>query len=413
MRLLYAIAVVILIGTMGVETTRARPGQEPALLNLRQASSQQSDEKVIEKDSYINEPVEIDNLSVKNVRIALHQKLSARSLTEQGGGQTEDWLEDLEFTVKNKSEKRVTYLSVSLRFPMSGNPDTSVGMFYHFVFGVDLRASGQAATYREPFSLEPGASLTVRLSDKGLKEIRTLLALSKRSLAEVDRVFLRVSIVGYEDGLQWQLGEYSRPEKQKQSDKKVVELEAYDNEPYEISDLSVKNVKIPSQERLVSQGFTRVPRDSYEFSAASVAKDSGGQAGDWLENLAFVIKNTSDKQITYIALSIQFPETQVNGPSMAYNALGLGIHPIAAAGDQQQGRPLALAPGDTTNFKLSPQQLKLMKDFLALRKFQLAVLNRAVVRIETVIFDTGIMWSFGHYYKPSASAAGRFERIEQ
>lgn len=385
--------------------------QRVAFFNLSQTSLQQSDERVIERDSYDNEPVEIDNLRVKNTRIALNHKFSAKSVTEQAGGQEDDWLENFEFTVKNKSEKRVTYLSISLRFPHSESSDKSVGMFYHFVFGVDLRASGQAATYAEPFSLDASASHTVRLSDNGLKEIKKLLAISNKSLADVNRVFLRVAIVGYEDGTQWQMGEYVVPEKQRQSDKKVVEKARYDNEPFEIVDLGVKNVKITSRERIVPNGFTKVPRDSYEFSAESVAKDGVGQAEDWLENLEFTIKNKSDKQITYIGLSIQFPETEVNGPIMVHNS-HIGIHPKGLTERTTQSTPLALVPGDTVVFNLSSQQLKLMKDFLALKKFQLAGLNKAVIRMETMIFEDGIMWSAGHYYRPSSSAPGGYTRID-
>jgi hypothetical protein len=412
-RLLYLIIVLMLICTIEVRVAPALPKHRVILLNLTQASLQQSDEKVIERDLYPNEPVEIDNLAVKNVKIALHQKFSAKSVAEQGGGQEEDWLENLEFTIKNKSDKRVTYLSISLRFPLFGNPDTSVGMFYHFVFGIDLRASGQAATYAEPFSLDAGASHTVRLSDKGLKEIKGRLAMSKNPLADVNTVFLRISIVGYEDGLQWQLGKYLLPEKQQPSDKKVIEKAGYNNEPYEIGDLSVKGVKITSREALVSNGFTKARRDSYEFSAESVAKNGGGQEEDWLENLEFTIKNKSYKQITYIGLSIQFPETEVNGPIMVYNSLGLGIPPKASAEQVKQSTPLALAFGDTATFTLSAQQLKLIKEFLALRKFQLAGLNKAAINIETVILEDGIMWSVGHYYKPNSSAPGGYERIDQ
>jgi hypothetical protein len=161
----------------------------------------------------------------------------------------------------------------------------------------------------------------------------------------------------------------------------------------------------------VPNGFTKVPRDSYEFSAESVAKDGGGQAEDWLENLEFTIKNKSDKQITYIGISIQFPETEVNGPIMIHNS-HIGIHPKGPAEPVRQSTPLAIAPGDTVGFNLSSQQLTLMKDFLALKKFQLSGLNKAVIRIETVIFEDGIMWSAGHYFRPSSSAPGGYTRID-
>ena len=90
----------------------------------------------------------------------------------------------------------------------------------------------------------------------------------------------------------------------------------------------------------------------------------------------------------------------------------IGIHPKGLTERIRQSTPLALAPGDTVAFNLSSQQLKLMKDFLALKKFQLAGLNKAVIRIEITIFEDGIMWSAGHYYRPSSSAPGGYTRID-
>jgi hypothetical protein len=409
----YLIIAMMLVCAIEGRIVRAVSEQSATVLNSDRGSSQFAGEKIIEKDTYGDEPVEIEALAVKNVKIALRQKFSAKSVAEQGGGQEEDWLENLELTLKNKSDKRITYLSISLRFPLFGSPDPSVGMFYHFVSGVDPRATGTAATHAEPLSLDVGESYAVRLSDKGLREIKQRLTMSKNSLADVNKVFLRISTVGYEDGGQWQLGRYSLPEKQQPSDKKVVEKAEYNNEPCEIGDLSVKGVRVLSQERLVSNGFTKVRRDSYEFSAESVAGNSGGQKEDWLENLKLTIKNKSDQQINYIGLAIQFPETEVNGPVMVYSPPALGIHPKAATVRMPQSTPLALAPGDTTTFALSASQLKLMKDFLALRKFQLGGLNRAVIRLETVTLEDGKMWSTGHYYKPNSSAVGGYERVDQ
>jgi hypothetical protein len=43
---------------------------------------------------------------------------------------------------------------------------------------------------------------------------------------------------------------------------------------------------------------------------------------------------------------------------------------------------LALEPGGAVTIRLSSEHLKSTKDFLALRKFQLADLNRAVISID-------------------------------
>src|ERR1044071_4833019 len=69
---------------------------------------QQSDEKVIETYERDDELLEFSNLSIKNIKIVPNQKFSASSLAEKGGGQTEEWLENLEFSLRNKSGKQIT-----------------------------------------------------------------------------------------------------------------------------------------------------------------------------------------------------------------------------------------------------------------------------------------------------------------
>ena len=56
LRLLYSTVVLTLIGAMEMSTAPALPRLRVVFLNLSRASLQQSDEKVIERNSYDNEP---------------------------------------------------------------------------------------------------------------------------------------------------------------------------------------------------------------------------------------------------------------------------------------------------------------------------------------------------------------------
>jgi hypothetical protein len=404
----------LLVLNLLICTMHALSGQSALVSYLSQESLQRTDEKVIGRDLFVNDPVDIDNISVKGVKIDLGRKFSARSVADQGGGLEEDWLENLAFSVNNKSEKRVTYLVISLRFPFNENPDTSAGIYYHIVLGVNPRATGTAATYAEPFSLAAGASHTIRIVDKDLNEMKKHLAMGKLSLADVNKVFIRIPTVGYEDGTQWELGRDSRAVKVQQSDDKEIEIASHDNAPYEISDLTVKNVRLyPGRFYSDENVVIKKGKEIYKFSARSVARDGGEQEEGWLENLQFSVKNKSDKQITYIGLSLRFPETSVNGPVMADTSLSLGIHPKDSAERANKKTPLRLAPGDSTTFTLSAQQLKSIKKFLAHRKFQLSGLNKAVIQMETIHYlDYPIIWSGGDYYRPSATSPGTYERID-
>lgn len=181
-----------------------------------------------------------------------------------------------------------------------------------------------------------------------------------------------------------------------QSDEKVVERKEFSNEPFEFDNLSIKKIRM-------SPGT--------KFNATSLAEKGGGHVEAWLEDLAFTIKNRSNKQMTYINVELDFPETTSNGSMMVYNQLGIGIHPKAFGDGLKNGALLALDPGHTTTFTLSAQRLQVLKEFLASRNFQLADLNQVIIRVDQVIFDDGTKWSQGDHYRPNPAARGGYERI--
>jgi len=187
----------------------------------------------------------------------------------------------------------------------------------------------------------------------------------------------------------------SRPQSQR-SDEKVIERKDFQSEPFRFGDLSVRKVKIAP---------------SVKFSARSIAESAGGQFEDWLENLSFTIKNTSSKRMIYINLEMDFPETAVNAPMMVYNQLGIGIHPRAVGDALKNGVPLELEPEEVTTFYLSSEQLRLIKEFLALKNLQLADLNRATIRIDHIFFSDGTKWSQGYEYRPNPCVRGGYERV--
>jgi hypothetical protein len=176
----------------------------------------------------------------------------------------------------------------------------------------------------------------------------------------------------------------NQPQVVEQSDEKVIVTAEHPDDPWKFGNvLRVNNVKIAM---------------GGKFSARSIAESSGGSVEDWLENLQFSLENKSDRPITYIHLELQFPDTTINGPLMVYDRLSIGIPPGAVGDTSRYGEPLALVPGDAFMFTLSARDLRAIKDFLALRKFQLTDINKAVVQVLYVIFDDGIKWTLGGSY---------------
>jgi len=181
-----------------------------------------------------------------------------------------------------------------------------------------------------------------------------------------------------------------------QSDEKTIEKAEFGNEPFELSELSLQNTKINLRQK---------------FSIESLIEKSGGKAEDWLENLKFTLKNTSGKRVIYIAIDLDFPETKMNGPMMVYNQLGMGIPPKATEDQSQHTTPLVFEPDSTLTFTLTAKQLQLIKLFLSSRNFQLADINKVVITVDYLIFEDGMKWQIGRFYKPNPNKPSGYDQI--
>lgn len=192
----------------------------------------------------------------------------------------------------------------------------------------------------------------------------------------------------------------SAPVAVRQTDEKSIQISHGSDELLDFRDISVKHTKISS---------------SGKFSVSSLGDTADGEVGDWLKDLQFTLKNKTDRQINYIQFELQFLDTMVDGPLMVYTEFGLGIHPnsesLPKRGSMINDKPLALNPSAKVTASLSDDHLRRIKHFIGLRNFQLGDLNRVVIKVISVIFDDGIMWSSGHFYKPNPDAPGGYQRI--
>jgi hypothetical protein len=183
----------------------------------------------------------------------------------------------------------------------------------------------------------------------------------------------------------------------RQSDEKLIQRYDHGNEPVEFDNFRINKVKIvPGQ----------------KFSATSLIESNGGRFEDWLDNLEFTLKNVSDKEITFIRLELQFPDTDITGARMVYSKLGIGKYAYASVDELKNSKPLALKPGDAIIFRLSADDLQKIKDFLGLNNIQLANINNVALRLVYVIFDDGIKWELRNYYRPKPNTPGDYERID-
>ena len=188
----------------------------------------------------------------------------------------------------------------------------------------------------------------------------------------------------------------NRQQAPERNDEKVIERYQRPGEPFEFGALRLKGLAIPLR---------------HKFRASALAERTEARSGDWIERLQFKIRNTSARAVTFILFQLQFPETELNGPEMVFN-LHIGLHPQPSEQELKSHQRLDLDPGDSVTFTLSDSDVRSVKEFLALRNFQLRDLNRVVIRIMSLAFIDGSKWEQDYYYRPSPGSPGGYEKVD-
>jgi hypothetical protein len=130
---------------------------------------------------------------------------------------------------------------------------------------------------------------------------------------------------------------------------------------------------------------------------------------DWLRNITFKLKNVSDKNITYIAFFLIFPET-AKEPTRT----GLNLPPVEPSRPRYEGmrqifigvdpngkfqRPeLKLASGETLEVSLASEYPQI-STLVRLLDFPIAQITQMEVEIHAALFDDGSLFEAGMIYK--------------
>lgn len=173
--------------------------------------SQRTDEKVIEKKNFPSEPFRFGNLSVRNVKITPGMKFNARLIATNPGGEAEDWLEYLSFTIKNTSGKRMIYINVELDFPETAVNGEPLMVYNQLGIGIHPKAIGDDLKSGTPLALEPGDITTFSFSSYRLRLVKAFLALKNFQLADLNRVTIRIDNIIFDDRTKWSQGYEYRP----------------------------------------------------------------------------------------------------------------------------------------------------------------------------------------------------------
>ena len=152
-----------------------------------------------------------DVFHLKRVRVRSGATFNAMSVAEKTGTKVNDWLQNLEYTIKNRSDKRITYIHFEVLFPDTIATGDPLMVYRELFLGVDPKASGDLSRYGKPLLLNPGEVLTLTISPKHLEAMSGFLALRQYRLSDLTRVDVQVLDCFFEDGTKWTLGGYYKP----------------------------------------------------------------------------------------------------------------------------------------------------------------------------------------------------------
>jgi len=133
-------------------------------------------------------------------------------------------------------------------------------------------------------------------------------------------------------------------------------------------------------------------------------KFNGGE--DWLRGTTFKLKNHANRQIIYLDLEINFPETTSSGDEMSFSIV-LGRRPNAK---NQTKEPLLLDPGEEMSVTVDDLTYEKLERFLQPRH-NTSSLSRARLNIGFVIFNDGIAWGAGNYYRQNPNNPNHYINI--
>jgi hypothetical protein len=151
---------------------------------------------VLEKGKDFDPPVDVTFIQSKIGGIEPDKKFSA----------DKDWFKGLKITVRNRSEKPITHISLKLHFPRPKGQENELDFVETLNYGESpIPDKDGQIPFNTVRAIVPGESIELKLSDEMYNSLRLLLDDSKYpSMIKKMRVY--VSILGFNDGSLWMAG---------------------------------------------------------------------------------------------------------------------------------------------------------------------------------------------------------------
>ena len=152
--------------------------------------------RIVIKRVTSNEPFELVEPVMKGKPIRLGQTFE----------ETGDWLQNLRFRIRNKSDKPIIYIRVLLTFPETQSPGNPMRV-YDVYFG---QKPDERTHHSHPILLLKDDALTFALSQKQIENIETFLRGGGFSIASISKLEFWIPDMVFADGLMWHNGNLFR-----------------------------------------------------------------------------------------------------------------------------------------------------------------------------------------------------------
>lgn len=195
-----------------------------------------------------------------------------------------------------------------------------------------------------------------------------LVALIRSNILQVSTLILTVSFLIWTVSPGW--GAVHQEKILKQRD-------YHSDDPLKIVDISAANKQIRLDER---------------FTAGD----------DWLNGMRLQFKNISNKDINYIEIQFNLPETRSSGNEMSFRS-ELGNMPALPV----RNKPLLLKPNEDVTYNLNQDEYQSLLGFVR-NRHRISDINDVELKIGFVVFADLTAWSGGILLKQSSSNPRRW-----
>jgi hypothetical protein len=144
------------------------------------------------------EPIVITDIKVNSQNVSFDEKFAAG----------DDWMKGLVFTVKNRSDKRILFVALGLRFPRPPSSQDKISIS-DIPYGNEELLARLPTPGERLVGIAPGQTVDIQLTPQRFDDLRQFLAATGYpSIA--DRVDLTINEVIFEDDTMWSGGRYRR-----------------------------------------------------------------------------------------------------------------------------------------------------------------------------------------------------------